>query len=89
MSIFNTTTSGNGKAKWTKEQDAALIALANQGKSRKDIAAAVKHPENSITYRIRFLKAIEEKFTAAQAEKPEDERETIESVDQLLGLVKY
>ena len=77
MGIFTNTASGNGKQRWTKEQDALLISMANEGKGRADIAKAVKHPENSITYRVRFLKAAEAKL----------ERDV--TVEALLDSIKY
>jgi len=85
MAIFTNNGNGNGKSKWTREQDALLIAMANEGKGRKDIAAAVKHPENSITYRVGFIKKAE----AALAEKLAESGEEVETVDQVLDTIKY
>ena len=85
MAIFTNASNGNGKSKWTREQDALLVSMANEGKGRKDIAAAVKHPENSITYRVRFIKAAEAALTAKLAEEGAE----VESVDQVLDTIKY
>lgn len=85
MAIFTNAGNGNGKSKWTREQDALLIAMANEGKGRKDVAAAVKHPENSITYRVGFIKKAE----AALAEKLAESGEEVETVDQVLDTIKY
>ena len=85
MAIFTNNGNGNGKSKWTREQDALLIAMANEGKGRKDIAAAVKHPGNSITYRVGFIKKAE----AALAEKLAESGEEVETVDQVLDTIKY
>lgn len=81
MGIFTNTASGNGKQRWTKEQDQLLIAMANEGKSRLDISKAVKHPENSITYRVRYLKSVEAKALA--------DNKVVESTEDLLALVSY
>lgn len=40
---------------WTREQDEALVALCNEGKSVAEIAAVVGHPELSVSYRIRKI----------------------------------
>lgn len=65
--IFTNTAAGS-KSRYTKEQDAQLISLSNEGKGRQEIAKAIGHPENSITYRLRFLKkaADEGKFDTAE-----------------------
>ena len=85
MAIFTNASNGNGKSKWTREQDALLIAMSNEGKGRQDIAKAVKHPENSITYRVGFIKKAE----AALAEKLAESGEEVETVDQVLDTIKY
>jgi hypothetical protein len=73
--IFTNTTSGS-KVRYTAESDAALIKLSNEGKDRAAIAAAIGHPENSVTYRLRTLKA------RAVAGK-------FETVEELLASIKY
>jgi hypothetical protein len=78
--IFTNTSNGNGKSRWTKEQDALLVKLANEGAGRAALAKAVGHPENSITYRIRFIKAAEAKLS---------ETVEVETVDQVLDSIKY
>jgi hypothetical protein len=80
MGVFTSTGNGNGKQRWTKEQDALLVKLANEGKSRAEISKAVTHPENSITYRVRFIKAAEAKLA-----------ETVEDVttEAVLNSIKY
>ena len=82
MAIFTNTASGS-KSKWTKEQDAKLVAMANEGKGRADIAKAVGHPENSITYRVRFIKKAEE----ALIEAGNDGEEL--TTDDVLASIKY
>jgi hypothetical protein len=100
MGIFTTVTGGSGKQKWTRAQDALLIKLANEGKSRKEISKETGHPENSITYRVRFIKAAEEKlnegielkFQAAVAANQDSdievEREVI-TTEAVLNSIKY
>lgn len=78
-----TNTSATGKNRWTKEQDAKLIALANEGKSRAEIAKGTGHPENSVTYRIRFIKKAEE----ALAEAGNDGEEI--TTEDVLNSIKY
>ena len=75
MGIF-TSANSSSKSRYTKEQDADLIELSNEGKGRADIAKAIGHPENSVTYRLRFLKkaAAEGKF---------------ETAEELLASIKY
>lgn len=75
MSVFTNTTSGS-KSRYTKAQDAALIELANEGKGRAEIAKEIGHPENSVTYRLRFLKK------AAEAG-------SFETAEELLASLKY
>lgn len=75
MAIFTNTTSGS-KARYTKEADAKLIALSNEGKGRADIAKAIGHPENSVTYRLRFLKKAAEEGQ-------------FETAEELLASIKY
>ena len=67
MGIF-TSANSSSKSRYTQEQDAALIELSNEGKGRADIAKAIGHPENSVTYRLRFLKkaAEEGKFETVE-----------------------
>ena len=44
--------SGNQRKKmWTMEQTLALVVLKGRGKTTKQIAELVDHPENSVTYR--------------------------------------
>lgn len=81
MSIFTNVGNGNGKSRWTKEQDTKLVELMNEGASRKDVAKAVGHPENSITYRIRFLKKAEEALLEAGAEEV--------TTEEVLASIKY
>lgn len=83
--VFTNTSAGNGKSRWTKEQDALLIKMANEGKGRVEIGKACGHPENSITYRIRFIKKAEEDLAAKLAEEGEE----VESIDQVLASIKY
>jgi hypothetical protein len=81
MAIFTNSGNGNGKAKWTRAQDELLVKLCNEGKGRKETGAAVGHPENSITYRIRFIKAAEGKLTEAGEE--------VTTLAQVLDSIKY
>jgi hypothetical protein len=46
----NNSASGTKKS-WTMEATLALIILKGQGKTTKQIAALVGHPENSVVYR--------------------------------------
>ena len=57
--------------------------MANEGKGRADIAKAVGHPENSITYRVRFIKKAEE----ALIEAGNDGEEL--TIDDVLASIKY
>lgn len=50
----------SGKKFYTPAQDAAIVALANEGKSVAEISAAVGHSVASIQYRInRVLSKVE------------------------------
>jgi len=80
--IFTNTNSGS-KQKWTREQDAKLVALANEGKGRADIAKACGHPENSITYRVRQIKKAEAALLEAGADP-----ETL-TIEDVLDSIKY
>lgn len=86
MPIFTNSGRGNGKQKWTREQDAALIAMQNEGKGRKEIAKATGHPENSITYRVGFIRKAAE---AVEAKATEAGEEVVDLVEQTLSSIKY
>ena len=84
ISIFTATSTGS-KHRYTRKDDEALIQLFNEGKSREDVAAAIAHPLNSITYRVRIIKAAE----AALTKKLAATDEVIESIGQVLDTIKY
>ena len=86
--IFTTVSAGN-KSKWTRAQDEVLTKMASEGKSRAEISKATGHPENSITYRIRFVKKTEQDYNDAQALKAEGDRVPLETVGDILDLIKY
>lgn len=61
MSIFMK--NEKGRISYTREADEKLIELVNQGVMRSKIAKVIGHPENSLQFRIRFLKKKEEEAT--------------------------
>ena len=44
-------TNGKSKKMWTPEETVALVIFKSQGKTVKEIAQLVNHPENSVNYR--------------------------------------
>jgi hypothetical protein len=47
----NNSSGGGNKKMWTGEETVALIVFKSQGKTTKQIAQLVGHPENSVVYR--------------------------------------
>lgn len=86
--IFTTASAGS-KSKWTRAQDEVLTQMASEGRTRVEMSKATGHSENSITYRIRFIKKTEQDYVDAQALKDEGDRVPLKAVSDILDLIKY